>query len=1060
MGAVAAKGKKKKGKETATKGSIDIEGGLGGLEWNVICCDDKIHVFVEATMTTRQDATIQLHWGCQEVLGGEWSLPSAPVANAASFGDGKASRTVLVGQARSIITFLTSDAPAAISFVLFVEAGGAEAWLKTSAGGDFIIEVKPGEAGVSKVDEVSKKFCDAETHYSHWSQFQRICLANEYFSKPGKLSKSEAAWLACDLRLAQAKVLEWYRNRGYQPKDMAHAQEALGGHLPWAVKKAGDATERALLRLCAPAVPRGSSGGGDAIRHGILNIMRTHGIKEGHRPGIECPFIEQWHQKLHTNSAPDDITICEGYLAFLASGNVDDMWRTIWERGRITREDLSKMCTCGFVDHTKSGRKGLDVIPRHLPQLTHDMNNYLGLLKHVHGGSDLFSLCEACKGQYPDHGAECLAFDIYNNRNDAFSMGKIIELRRKLQHCLDKRDLLMLDVALEDLLRSLAERADLASFGRKEDVLAHLRVVLEDLRLSRVDLSLDQGAGLFERLAFDVEWCKSCGLEPWSVEWCKLTYGACERLALVCAGTADAVATLLQDCADKLTLSSQKPGAVFKPDGKALANFGEETGRCLTERVVAQILKYMMPILRRGAGLGPWEIVSPGRSSQAAGTVSVMASLPLSLEFGAGPMVAICETMTGWEDIPAGVVAVLLPSTQAVDVLSHVAIRARNQQVLLASCDDEGLLEEIKAAAASPVRLEVGPSGAVTWNAMKQEEWSAHGASGPTSPAQLDIKITKPPPVPQQVLASAQFVANAKSIGGKSLHLAELRPDSGEYTVPACATVPFGMFEQVLLDASNESFSLAEVVSEGSLAEVRKSIVDELAVPDALQDALIAACGASGASPLPDSLEWQRALKGVWASKWTDRAVSSRQQCGVKDDDVYMAVLVQPLIDAQYAFVIHTRSPLTGAKADEQLVELCVGLGESLVSNSPGRALSASVGPTDDPVVHTYPSKPDGVFAPEGGTHIFRSDSNAEDLEGFAGAGLYDSITVVECLHRPVCYTSEPLLFDSKVRNALLRKLYDLGRMVEANFNGQPQDIEGAVCKDGSLVVTQSRPQV
>lgn len=1058
----AASGSKKsrKHKSAPTQGSIDIESSLGGIDWQVIRHDDKIYVFLEAAISLRQDANAYLHWGCQEFSGGEWTLPSTPVSNATPFGDGKASRTLLVDQARAVMIFTASDAPATIAFVLFVEAAGGEAWLKTSDGGDFLVEIKPGSGGKCN-DEVSKKFCDAEIHYSHWSQFQRICLANEYFSKPGSLSKMEAAWLACDLRLAQAKVLEWYRNRGYQPKDMAHAQEALGGNLPLAIRRAANATERALLRLCAPAVPRGNSGGGDAIRHGILNIMRTHGIKEGHRPGIECPFIEQWHQKLHTNSAPDDITICEGYLAFLSSGNVDDLWRTIWERGHISRDDLSRMCTSGFVDHTKSGRRGLDVTPLHLPQLTHDMNNYLGLLKHVHGGSDLWTLCESCKGQYPDHGAECLAFDIHNNRNDPFTMGKILELRRKLQGCLDKRDLLMLDVALEELLRSLAERADLRSFARKEDILGHLRVVLDDLRLSRQDESLDQGANLFERLAFDVEWCKSCGLEPWNAEWCKLTYGACERIALVCAGTADTVADLLQQCADKLMVASQKPGAVFKPDEKALATFGEETGRCLTERVVAQILKYLMPMLRRDAGLGPWEIVSSGRSRQAVGTVSVMASLPVALESGSGPVVALCETMTGWEDIPAGITAVLLPSAQAVDVLSHVAIRARNQQVLLASCDDDALLEGIKAVDGSPVRLEVGASGAVTWTAIEKEELSSHGGSGSANAGQIEIKIKSPPAVPQKVLASDLFVAHSKSIGGKSLHLAELRPSAGDYKVPACVTVPFGMFEEVLKDPSNEELqsNLAELISEGDLAEIRRSIVDELVVPDSLQDELIKTLAAADA-PLPEDLDWQRALKGVWASKWTDRAVSSRQQCGVKDDAVFMAVLAQPLIDAKYAFVIHTRSPLTGAKADEQLVELCVGLGESLVSNSPGRALSASVGPTDDPVVHTYPSKPDGVFAPEGGTHIFRSDSNGEDLEGFAGAGLYDSITVVECLHRPVCYASEPLLFDSNVRNTLLRKLFDLGRMVEANFDGQPQDIEGVVCKDGSLVVTQSRPQV
>ncbi len=39
-----------------------------------------------------------------------------------------------------------------------------------------------------------------------------------------------------------------------------------------------------------------------------------------------------------------------------------------------------------------------------------------------------------------------------------------------------------------------------------------------------------------------------------------------------------------------------------------------------------------------------------------------------------------------------------------------------------------------------------------------------------------------------------------------------------------------------------------------------------------------------------------------------------------------------------------------------------------------------------------FPSKSDGMFVAE--SLIFRSDSNGEDLEGYAGAGLYDSITM------------------------------------------------------------------
>jgi len=307
-----------------------------------------------------------------------------------------------------------------------------------------------------------------------------------------------------------------------------------------------------------------------------------------------------------------------------------------------------------------------------------------------------------------------------------------------------------------------------------------------------------------------------------------------------------------------------------------------------------------------------------------------------------------------------------------------------------------------------------------------------------------------------------KFEENRRSLGGKSLHLSELRPQGGEYKVPASATVPFGTFEQVLAEPANSEVreQLAELEAEEKWAEVRSLIVEELEVPEDLCRAVSAELAAAGA-PLAAGAPWQRAMKGVWASKWTDRAVSSRRQMGVPDSALSLAVLAQPLAFAAYAFVIHTQSPMAGARRGDALVEVVVGLGESLVSNSPGRALSATVGPAGQPVeVHSFPSKPEGVFAPEAGTHIFRSDSNGEDLEGFAGAGLYDSVTVESCPRRPVDYASEPLVFDTAFREDLLRRLFDLGRLVEANFQGQPQDIEGAVDAAGGLVVTQSRPQV
>lgn len=58
-----------------------------------------------------------------------------------------------------------------------------------------------------------------------------------------------------------------------------------------------------------------------------------------------------------------------------------------------------------------------------------------------------------------------------------------------------------------------------------------------------------------------------------------------------------------------------------------------------------------------------------------------------------------------------------------------------------------------------------------------------------------------------------------------------------------------------------------------------------------------------------------------------------------------------------------------------------------------------------NPQLLGYPSKSVALTVPE--TLIFRSDSNGEDLEGYAGAGLYDSVTMdVSAYRLPACVAS------------------------------------------------------
>ena len=206
------------------------------------------------------------------------------------------------------------------------------------------------------------------------------------------------------------------------------------------------------------------------------------------------------------------------------------------------------------------------------------------------------------------------------------------------------------------------------------------------------------------------------------------------------------------------------------------------------------------------------------------------------------------------------------------------------------------------------------------------------------------------------------------------------------------------------------------------------------------------------------ALAWA-AITGVGGSKYNERAVLSCRKAGLKHEDVSMAVLCQPVVQSQYAFVLHTTNPQTG-DAGEIYGEVVCGMGEALVGNFAGRALSFVARKDDlsNPRVIGFPSKANGLFT-DAPTLIFRSDSNGEDLEGFAGAGLYDSIQMHEATLRAVDYSSDPLVADDQFRAQALAAISHAAFEIEQAL-GSAQDIEGCIASDGALYVVQTRPQV
>ena len=102
-------------------------------------------------------------------------------------------------------------------------------------------------------------------------------------------------------------------------------------------------------------------------------VTHRNNIKE--MKGI---WMEEWHQKLHNNTTPDDIVICEAYIAFLkADMDLSEYWRVLGEGG-VTRERLE-----GF---ERPIRKEPTPRPEIKVPLIKDFLNYLKILKSVHSG--------------------------------------------------------------------------------------------------------------------------------------------------------------------------------------------------------------------------------------------------------------------------------------------------------------------------------------------------------------------------------------------------------------------------------------------------------------------------------------------------------------------------------------------------------------------------------------------------------------------------------------------------------------------------------------------------
>eukprot|EP00291_Cryptomonas_curvata_P021640 CAMPEP_0172172742 /NCGR_PEP_ID=MMETSP1050-20130122/12626_1 /TAXON_ID=233186 /ORGANISM="Cryptomonas curvata, Strain CCAP979/52" /LENGTH=1504 /DNA_ID=CAMNT_0012844337 /DNA_START=29 /DNA_END=4543 /DNA_ORIENTATION=- len=1081
----------------------------------------RVTVVKETTVTVTAEpeagdagpGPLLLHWGVGAKAPHDWKRPDDAVlkrAAAAGAGEsalvGDAAQTAMRaagGGAQSLeLVFDAGAAPQGMTFVL--KDSDSAAWYKPDAGNFCVPVSEEGRAAMEagsangasaaanaalvrtlsgtiipplEGSDVAKEIFKAESHGS-------VTLMHRYQAAvrlldqtpPGEAGINALTVIFIWLRFSQIRQLSWQRNYNTKPRELSSASENLNKAIAWRWKNAGPEA-RELFRLMLGCIGRGGSGGdGQAIRDEILHIMHRH-----HLPECKGNFIEEWHQKLHNNSTPDDIAICMAYLAFFASnGNMAEFDRVLGENG-LNRERLKTYERPITTPPQFYGDKKDGVI--------NDFNNYLRILKNVHAGADLEKCVEVCRGFVDGH-VNVLLEAILRERSasegrvlaviDSITeVRQLISLRMVKEGDVTKlRDLLYLDIGLEAQLRLMAER----SLGVLDRLgLENLtRTLALWIALAAENLIYSSSAGVGKLLgdtSLISDEFKAC-LRDWAelVEQAHKGYGpefarnamsVVERMRRALAMVVDKVSTGMQKRAEYLGygLCAVTPEKI--PEKWSITLFSEELirgGGC--SFVLSSLLRKLDKALRAQGGGTKWQVISAGRPGGVVGELVEVKDL-LSVQDVSydRPTVLLAGSVSGEEEVPPGVVGVITPD--APDVLAHISVRARNLKVFFATCFDSDEFEGLSKFAGRPVACAQSGDTVTVREAQASETASASAADGggeadqdrPAAAGQVLGLLpageghqpgAAPPRVRRQVHQPRPGAADAAGVDpdaaqrrGALWRLREGPGGAGQRRRRGGLRKARGGGDGRRHQRGGPARGAGAAAGHGAAARG----------PGAARQG--GADGAAGERHHQGG--GAGALKGVWASKWNDRAFYSCRKAGIGQQHVQMAVLVQRLVEAEYAFVVHTVNPSSGDTA-EMYAEVVVGLGEVLVGNFPGRALGFSMRKDGRaaPTVVSLPSKSVGLF---GGGLIFRSDSNGEDLPGFAGAGLYDSVPMVHNTKRTLVYHNEPLVTDKALADKIMRGICKLAVDVEAAMGGVPQDIEGCY-KGGEFHVVQTRPQV
>jgi phosphoglucan, water dikinase len=767
-----------------------------------------------------------------------------------------------------------------------------------------------------------------------------------------------------------------------------------------------------IIRKIYPWLPSFDS---DFLRPEPLTRIRDIAHRNDIPQELKREIKTTLQNKLHRNAGPEDLASASALLERITS-RVSDYPSSFVEEFKKFHQELREFFNAGSLDERlagiaeTSGEKETGIINRFLDakasaETTEDLMAVFGLLTQLRR---LFSVrlsgredSGAQQLLAADIGMEDFSFVLLSRLIGDFMLEKTIPWQPAL-HCLD--------------------------------------MTVENLRIS----------------GFDQEESKAIisEVEKWSQDFDEGSRNQLLRLKATIDRSLRLAETYTHKILSLFPERSERLGRVLGVGRLAIRVFTESEIRSHPVFQLSKLAEFLLRNIRKSAGLPPWDVIVPGKVSgrlEAAPGLSGLSADP------GRHIIALLDKVEGDEEIPAGITGIVVP--HETPHLSHLAVRARQDSVVFAVCEDEDLFAGLRKLKGKTVAFDAGAES-VRYSVSKGRTEEAGKRS---SAARIRI--------PALVMTGGKGLLEIDGVipesgGGKAFGARKLRELSqiaeAGFRTPPSAVIPFGALEETLKGSralESEYMSLIRKLdevkpgeSEGILVRI-KDIIAEIEPPKELVPAVekmfshekrlmvrsSSNCedleGLSGAglydtaaNVSPDRVG--DAIKSVWASLWTTRAVVSRVRLGIPHREAHMAVLIQEMVVPDYSFIMHTVNPVTG-KHDEVYIELAAGLGETLASAKvPGTPYRMECNKNT------------------GAVRMLSFASFSQACVPGPPGGLAREV---------MDYSRAALSTNEEVRASTGGRLMNVAAFVEKNM-GKPQDIEGVISGE-EIYLVQARPQ-